>query len=99
MNRFSIWRLLPFAVLIIFTAPLLIVLSTLFGGYSENWFHLYEFVLTDYIISSGILVIGVSVLVLVLGTVTAWTVTTYNFKGKKVFEWALILPLAIPPYI
>lgn len=99
MNRFSIWRLLPFAVLIIFTAPLLIVLSTLFGGYSENWFHLYEFVLTDYIISSGILVIGVSVLVLVLGTVTAWTITTYNFKGKKVFEWALILPLAIPPYI
>ena len=99
MNRFSFWRLLPFAVLIIFTAPLLIVLSTLFGSYSENWFHLYEFVLTDYIISSVILVLGVSILVLVLGTVTAWTVTTYNFKGKKVFEWALILPLAIPPYI
>ena len=99
MNRFSIWRLLPFAVLIIFTAPLLIVLSTLFGSYSENWFHLYEFVLADYIISSIILVIGVSILVLFLGTVTAWTVTTYNFKGKKVFEWALILPLAIPPYI
>ena len=99
MNRFSIWRLLPFAVLIIFTAPLLIVLSTLFGSYSENWFHLYEFVLADYIISSLILVIGVSILVLFLGTVTAWTVTTYNFKGKKVFEWALILPLAIPPYI
>ena len=99
MNRFSIWRLLPFAVLIIFTAPLLIVLSTLFGSYSENWFHLYEFVLADYIISSLILVIGVSILVLFLGTVTAWTVTTYDFKGKKVFEWALILPLAIPPYI
>jgi len=99
LNRFSIWRLLPFAVLIIFTAPLLIVLSTLFGSYSENWFHLYEFVLADYIISSLILVIGVSILVLFLGTVTAWTVTTYNFKGKKVFEWALILPLAIPPYI
>jgi len=99
LNRFSFWRLLPFAVLIIFTAPLVIVLSTLFGSYSENWFHLYEFVLADYIISSLILVIGVSILVLFLGTVTAWTVTTYNFKGKKVFEWALILPLAIPPYI
>ena len=60
---------------------------------------MYEFVLADYIISSLILVIGVSILVLFLGTVTAWTVTTYNFKGKKVFEWALILPLAIPPYI
>ena len=45
---------------------------------------MYEFVLADYIISSLILVIGVSILVLFLGTVTAWTVTTYNFKGKKV---------------
>ena len=45
---------------------------------------MYEFVLADYIISSLILVIGVSILVLFLGTVTAWTVTTYNFKEDQV---------------
>ena len=45
------------------------------------------------------MVIGVSLLVFILGTVTAWTVTSYNFTGKRIFEWALILPLSIPPYI
>ena len=99
MNRLTFWRFLPFAVLIIFTAPLIIVLSSLLGSYSENWSHLLEFVLIDYVSSSFFLVTGVSLLVFTLGTVTAWTVTNYDFIGKKTFEWALILPLSIPPYI
>ena len=99
MNRLSFWSSLPFAVLIVFTAPLLIVLSSLFGDYSENWSHLYEFVLFNYISNSLILVAGVGVLVFFLGTITAWTVTNFKFPGRNTFEWALILPLAIPPYI
>ena len=99
MNRLSFWSSLPFAVLVVFTAPLLIVLSSLFGEYSENWSHLYEFVLFNYISNSLILVAGVGVLVFFLGTITAWTVTNFKFPGRNTFEWALILPLAIPPYI
>ena len=74
-------------------------MSSLLGSYSENWSHLLEFVLIDYVSSSFFLVTGVSLLVFTLGTVTAWTVTNYDFIGKKTFEWALILPLSIPPYI
>ena len=99
MNNFSLWKFSPLAVLLIFTAPLAIVLSSLFGQYTENWSHLYEFVLLDYLSSSFFLVIGVTVIVLIVGTLTAWIVTNYNFFGKGFFEWALILPLAIPPYI
>ena len=75
------------------------MISSLLGGYSENWSHLYEYVLFDYISNSLILVFGVGVVVFFLGTITAWTVTNYNFFGRNIFEWALILPLAIPPYI
>ena len=75
------------------------MISSLLGGYSENWSHLYEYVLFDYISNSLILVVGVGIVVFFLGTITAWTVTNYNFFGKYIFEWALILPLAIPPYI
>ena len=99
MNTLSFWRLLPFAVLIVFTAPILIVLSSLLGDYSENWIHLYEYVLSDYLTTSMLLVLGVSFLVTILGTATAWIVSNYNFIGKNTFEWALILPLSIPPYI
>ena len=75
------------------------MISSLLGGYSENWSHLYEYVLFDYISNSLILVFGVGIVVFFLGTITAWTVTNYNFFGRNIFEWALILPLAIPPYI
>ncbi len=99
MNRLSFWSSLPLAVLVVFTAPILIVILSLFGGFSENWFHIFDFLIFDYVKSSLILVLGVASVVLAVGTVTAWLVTTYNFPGKRLFEWALILPLAIPPYI
>ena len=99
MNRLSYWSSLPLAVLVVFTAPILIVILSLFGGFSENWFHIFDYLIFDYVKSSLILVLGVASIVLAVGTVTAWIVTTYNFPGKRLFEWALILPLAIPPYI
>ena len=99
MNRLSYWSSLPVAVLTVFTAPILIVILSLFGGFSENWFHIFDYLIFDYVKSSLILVLGVASIVLAVGTVTAWIVTTYNFPGKRLFEWALILPLAIPPYI
>ena len=99
MNRLSFWSSLPLAVLVVFTAPILIVILSLFGGFSENWFHIFDYLIFDYVKSSLILVLGVASIVLAVGTVTAWIVTTYNFPGKRLFEWALILPLAIPPYI
>ena len=96
---FSIWHALPIFILLLFIAPILIILSSVFGDYSENWTHIYNYVLTDYIFNSIILVSGVSILVMLIGAVTAWIVTNYHFFGKSFFEWGLILPLAIPPYI
>ena len=95
----SVWYVIPILILILFLAPILVILSSVFSGYSENWQHIYNYVLADYLINSIILVAGVSVLVMTIGTVTAWIVTNYSFFGKKFFEWGLILPLAIPPYI
>ena len=80
-------------------SPILVILFSLFSDYSENWQHIYNYVLTDYIVNSFILVSGVSTLVIIIGSVTAWIVTNYQFVGRRFFEWGLILPLAIPPYI
>ena len=90
---------MPTLILMIFMSPILIILLSLFSDYSENWEHIYNYVLTDYIVSSFILVSGVSTLVIIIGSVTAWVVTNYQFVGRRFFEWGLILPLAIPPYI
>ena len=37
--------------------------------------------------------------VIVLGATSAWLVAAYEFPGRRVFEWALLLPLAMPAYI
>ena len=92
-------KILPIFLFLLFVAPVIIVLSSLFYGFSENWFHLYNYVLSEYIINSILLIIGVSFFVVLIGVLSSWLVTYYNFAGKSFFEWALILPLAVPPYI
>ena len=99
INNLSFWIVFPAIVFIFFLIPVLAVLSSLIGDYSDNWDHLYNFVLFDYIKNSLFLVIGVSIITLIVGTGTAWLVSNFNFFGKRFFEWALILPLSIPPYI
>ena len=42
---------------------------------------------------------GVGLFTLLIGSVTAWLITMYRFPGRKVLQWALVLPLAIPTYI
>ena len=92
-------KILPIFLFLLFVAPVILVLSSLFYGYSENWFHLYNYVLSEYIINSIFLIIGVSFFVVLIGVLSSWLVTYYDFAGKSFFEWALILPLAVPPYI
>ena len=95
----SPWTLLPLLIFCLFASPILIVLASLFGEYSDNWIHLYNYVLGDYVYNSFLLIIGVSTISLFLGIGTAWLTSNYSFFGKNFFDWALILPLAVPPYI
>lgn len=61
--------------------------------------HLFDTVLADYVVSSLCLVGGVTVMTLMLGIGSAYLVTQYDFAGVRFFNWALLLPLAMPAYI
>lgn len=63
------------------------------------WPHLMRTVLPAALIDTVLLLIGVSVLVLVFGTGTAWLVTMYRFPGRGMMDRLLVLPLAVPTYI
>jgi iron(III) transport system permease protein len=56
-------------------------------------------VLPDYALTSLLLCIAVAVGVAVVGVATAAAVTLFDFAGRKTFEWALLLPLAMPAYV
>jgi iron(III) transport system permease protein len=61
--------------------------------------HLWSYVLGAYISSTLLLVLGVGLGIFILGVGNAWIIASYDFPGKKIFEWALILPLAVPTYV
>jgi iron(III) transport system permease protein len=61
--------------------------------------HLWSYVLASYIASTLLLVVGVGIGIFVLGVGNAWIIASYDFPGKRIFEWALILPLAVPTYV
>ncbi len=63
------------------------------------WGHLAGTVLPQYIANTLWLMIGVGGGVIALGVSTAWLTAMYDFPGRRLFDWALILPLAMPAYV
>jgi iron(III) transport system permease protein len=86
------WILL---ILFVFTEAFM----RLFAAPSELWDHIFQFVLSDVIINTLLLVLLSSFLASVIGFLAAYIVIAYDFKGRKIFSFLLYLPLAIPPYI
>ncbi len=93
------WTIATVGIAIILSLPLMAVLSGVFSDTRSVWQHLMETVLRDYIVNSLVLMLGVGVGVSVIGTATAWLVTMCRFPGQRIFQWALLLPLAAPAYI
>ena len=56
-------------------------------------------VLPDYAWTSLLLCLLVGAGVAGIGMATASAVTLFEFPGRRVFEWALLLPLAMPAYV
>ncbi|MBN8494604.1 MAG: iron ABC transporter permease, partial [Burkholderiales bacterium] len=56
-------------------------------------------VLPGYIVQTAALALGVGLGVMLLGSACAAAVTLFEFPGRRIFEWALLLPLAMPAYV
>lgn len=84
---------------IILATPIFGIVFSVFQEGQGNWPHLVETVLPRYINNSLIIMLWVGLGVTVIGVGTAWLVVMCDFSGKRFFEWALILPLAMPAYV
>ena len=69
------------------------------GGSADLWTHLIAYVLPVAVRDTLVLLAGVGVLTVSIGTAMAWLVTAYDFPGRRIVDWALLLPLAVPTYI
>lgn len=93
------WSVTVSLVALLVAAPVLVVVASVFAPAGDVWRHLASTVLPDYVRNSLWLMLGVGAGVLVVGVGTAWLVTMCRFPGRRVLEWALVLPMAVPAYL
>ncbi len=79
--------------------PVIAIAVLALQGSGEVLGHLVVTVLPVAFRNTVLLLAGVGALVILIGTGAAWLVTAYDFPGRRIVSWALLLPLAIPTYI
>ena len=93
------WLLIAILVAIFAALPILSIIWLAFNPTENIWPHLFDTVLWRYIKNTLILMFGVGLSTIIIGVASAWLVTMCRFPGVKFFEWALLLPIAVPAYV
>lgn len=100
MTGWSSLTVFGFIVAVLIAMPVLSVFSNvLVAGTSDTWSHMAQTVLPEFIRNTIILCLGVGLGVSSIGITAAWLTTMHDFPGRRFFEWALVLPLAVPAYV
>jgi len=94
-----LWQAASLAVAAVVAAPILVLVAAWLAPAGDVWRHLASTVLPGLIGNTLALLAGVGLGVAVLGIALAWLVSVCDFPGRRVFDWALMLPLAIPAYV
>ena len=93
------WSLVTILLCCFLLGPVAALLLAASGDSGGLWEHLVDTVLVTYVINTLLLMGGVGGVAIVFGISSAWVISRYDFGGRGVFEWMLLLPAAIPAYI
>lgn len=93
------WLITAAVTTAIVALPVLSVLILALFPEENIWPHLLDTTLPRYLVTTLQLMAGVAFITLVIGLATAWAVTMCDFPGRKFFEWAMLLPFAVPAYV
>jgi iron(III) transport system permease protein len=99
IKNINYWYLSSLLVSLLVALPILTVFSSFFGSTSDYFLLLKDTFLINYIVNTIIILVGVLLLTLIFGVLSAYFVSFYNFPGVNFFKWALILSFAVPAYI
>lgn len=98
-QSFNGWSIAAMIVALLVFLPIASVVWLAFNPVENIWPHLVDTVLASYIFTTLGLMLGVAVGTLLIGISTAWLVTHYQFPLRSIFNWALLLPFAVPAYV
>ena len=86
-------------VVLLIVIPNATIIIHFFTQETRNWDHIQAYLLPTLLKNTAILLAFTGVLTILIGVSLAWLISAYVFPLRRFFEWGLILPLAIPPYI
>jgi iron(III) transport system permease protein len=93
------WRLITYGTALSVALPLSVILGSFNYPTREIWLHLSQHLLAGLLLNTAVLAVGVLGGTFFLGVSLAWLTGVCEFPGRKMFTWALLLPLAIPTYV
>ena len=80
------WQYLGLAILGFLSVPVVSIVLISLGQSSDLWRHLFDTVLTKYILTTLWLMIGSVIGGTLIGVSTAWVTSAYDFKGKTILK-------------
>jgi len=99
VRRLDPWTLGALGIVALVLLPLVSVVWIAFFPTENIWGHLVATTLPRYLRNSIILMVSVGALSAAIGTGAAWLIVMTRFPGRKILQWALLMPLALPAYI
>jgi iron(III) transport system permease protein len=95
----GVWVATASAIAAFALLPILTLLVTASEDTGTLWGHVLVYVLPQASWNTFLLLLGTGIIATSVGTGAAWLVSAYDFRGRGILEWALLLPLAVPTYI
>lgn len=97
--RIDGWAAAGIVVALLVAGPLLVLPGAFLSPRVDVWWDVTSGILPETLVNTAIVAGGVGLGTLVLGTSLAVVVSFYDFPGRRLADWALILPLALPAYV
>ena len=98
LRRVTGWAVLGALIALVVAGPL-VALPLSFVGEADAFDSIARTLLPEALRTSVLLGLGVGASTLVVGGGLALLVSFYDFPGRKVLDWALVLPMAMPGYV
>lgn len=98
-RRAPVWASASLIAAAAITAPLLAVVAMAAGVPGASFLHIATTTLPDMLANSALLALLVALMAGSAGAISAWIVSTCDFRGHRLLEVALLLPLAMPAYL
>lgn len=90
---------MAFVIAVLALVPVATIAATAMADTGSLWSQILVNVLPQSAWNTGVLLLGTGAIAVCVGTGAAWIVSAYDFRGRGILEWALLLPLAVPTYI